>query len=247
MNHQSKIQLNIENLKTFWSACGMTTFTTPNNSTLHTSTSWPNRVWFDFEDDPTDADMICMFNQIEQVDEPFKAPFWHADNNHIHDTFVNNGYEIGMTQELMGMKINQDTFLECTLDLKDVRDEKSSELWASIAGDSFGYPIHSPVILGLVDLPGFHLSIAYDNDTPVGTGLLVQTANIAGIHMIGVPPAHRRKGYARQIMHGLLNRAAQMGCDSSTLQASAAGASLYLQLGYESHGPIHTYRKKQEK
>ena len=127
--------------------------------------------------------------------------------------------------------------------LRWVNNAESAGQWTRVASESFGYPIHEPVIAGLVGAPGVHLLLAEVDDTVVGTGLLLQTGQIAGVHMMGVPPVHRRNGYARQIMFGLLARAREFDCEYATLQASAAGEALYQQLGFKAQGAIRSYRR----
>ena len=87
--------------------------------------------------------------------------------------------------------------------------------------------------------------VAEVDEAVVGAGLLLQTDRIAGMHMVGVPPEHRRKGYARQIMFGLLTLARELGCECATLQASTAGEPLYRWLGFKAQGPIRSFRKSQ--
>ncbi|MBZ0257027.1 GNAT family N-acetyltransferase [bacterium] len=245
MNQNKLVANNIDNLIAFWAACGAETNTTPNGATLHISNNWPNRAWFAHQDQPTEPDVASLIQQAKQSDSQCKIPNWHPEDQCIHNTLIQADYKIGMTQELMAMPLAKLHDLpDCSLSLREVNNQQGAELWASVAGDSFGYYIHAPVIMGLIDLPGFELVIAYHNETPVGSGMILQTDNVAGIHMIGVPRAHRRKGYARQIMFGLLARAKQLECEFATLQASAAGEPLYRQLGFESQGPVHTYRKK---
>lgn len=245
MNQDKLLEWNINNLTTFWSACGVGMHETNSSSTLHISNNWPNRMWFAYRDKPNAHDIQYLLTQLANAAVDYKFPNWHVSGDDIQNALLTAGYEIGMTQELMAMKINPEKeYPKCNLSLKEVADKDSSSLWASVASESFGYYIHPPVIQGLIGLPGFKLVVAYDHDIAIGTGLLLQTESVAGIHMIGVPPSHRRKGYARHIMYGLLSRAQELLCEFTTLQASAAGEPLYHLLGYESQGSVHTYRKK---
>ena len=80
----------------------------------------------------------------------------------------------------------------------------------------------------------------------VATGLLNVTEcppkpyNISGrtgyICSIYTPPAHRHKGYARQIVGRLVQEARQMGLTRLDLTATDAGRPLYIELGF---GPCH--------
>ena len=100
------------------------------------------------------------------------------------------------------------------------------------------------MIQRLIGAPGFHLLVAQVDDTAVAAGMVLCTGTTAGLHMVGVPLAQRRKGYARQITFGLLARARELGCERATLQASAAGAALYRQLGFEAQGRLQSYGRR---
>lgn len=81
---------------------------------------------------------------------------------------------------------------------------------------------------------------------PAATGLLNVTEcppkpyNISGrtgyICSVYTRPAHRHKGYARQIVGGLMEEARRMGLTRLDLTATDAGQPLYVELGF---GPCH--------
>ena len=202
MNASKLIQQNIENLIAFWSACGVDKITTPNGCTLNASVNWPNRLWFDFEDRPTDVDVDFLIQHAEESSEPFKIPNWHAEDERMHEALLQYGYEIGMTQELMAAPLPPSTEeYTCQLSLRDVKNQKTSGLWSSIAGEAFGYYIHEPVISGLIGRPGFELAIAYDGETPVGNGIARSDGKHSGdsYHRRAARPSSKRLRAAHHV------------------------------------------------
>jgi GNAT superfamily N-acetyltransferase len=174
-----------------------------------------------------------------------KIPQWRESDRILSGVLDAAGFEVGLTQEMMVMPLDEVRApADTALHLEPVGDSRSVSEWTRIASESFGYYIHEPVVAGLVGARGCHLFIAHADGGAVGTGLLLQSDAVAGLHMVGVPPAHRRRGYARQIMFGLIALARELGCNQATLQASAAGGPLYGQLGFVPQGIIQTWSRK---
>ncbi len=244
MHQEELMQSNIENLIAFWAACGMKDSPLPGGRTLYHSVHWPRRMWFDYDHHPDRQDLEQALVKAEMVGEPMMIPQWHEADEVMGEVPGRAGFEVKMTQEAMVASLGaMEAQPVRAVDLRWVTNAESAGQWTRVASESFGYPIHEPVIAGLMGVPGFHLLLADVDDTVVGTGLLLQTGQTAGIHMMGVPPVHRRKGYARQIMFGLLALARELGCEHATLQASAAGKALYQQLGFKAQGSIRSYRR----
>jgi GrpB-like predicted nucleotidyltransferase (UPF0157 family)/GNAT superfamily N-acetyltransferase len=75
--------------------------------------------------------------------------------------------------------------------------------------------------------------VAYLNDVPVVTGILVMHANVAGIYYVATVPQQRNKGFGTAMMMYLMSLAKDRGYFIATLQASAEGFSLYERLGFK--------------
>ena len=229
---------NIENLIAFWTACGVRAREA--GAALTESAQWPRRLWFDYGYQPDRDDLEQL---VARADASSLIPQWHEQDEFMRTALLAAGFEVGLTQEAMVASPAQlANHPAGELALRSVADAESAGEWARIASESFGYPIDEPVVAGLIGLPGFQLVLAQDGDEIVGTGMLVETEGTAGLHMVGVPPAHRRRGYARQIMFGLFELVRELGSEVVTLQASAAGEHLYRQLGFEAQGAIASYR-----
>ncbi|MBP9842256.1 MAG: GNAT family N-acetyltransferase [Simkaniaceae bacterium] len=79
----------------------------------------------------------------------------------------------------------------------------------------------------------FSMHIAYLDNIPIVTGILVTHANVAGIYYIATIPEQRCKGFGTAMMYHLLGLAKEKGYFIATLQASAEGLSLYERLGFK--------------
>lgn len=77
------------------------------------------------------------------------------------------------------------------------------------------------------------MHVAYLDDVPIVTGVLITHANVAGIYYVATIPQHRNKGFATAMMKYLLNLAKARGYFIATLQASSDGFSLYERLGFK--------------
>jgi GNAT superfamily N-acetyltransferase len=105
--------------------------------------------------------------------------------------------------------------------------------WVATGSKAFGYSIDAKVIAPLLKCDDIQLLLAYDeNAEPVATGLLFKTADVVGIHQIGVPAGYQGKGYATQMMRFLIQSAEQWQASHVVLQASAAGKPVYKKLGF---------------
>ncbi len=77
------------------------------------------------------------------------------------------------------------------------------------------------------------MTIGYAEGVPVGIGILLLHANVAGLYYIATVPAEQKKGYGTAMMVHLLERAKARGFHRAVLQASTAGINLYQRLGFQ--------------
>lgn len=67
----------------------------------------------------------------------------------------------------------------------------------------------------------------------------------ASVWWVATLPAARGRGLASRLMHRALADARSHGCDFSSLQATKLGEPVYARLGYESHGALQMWEKRQ--
>ncbi len=113
-----------------------------------------------------------------------------------------------------------------------------AQQWATVFQEAFGYRIAAGQLLLLGEntdfYPGYHAGQA------VATGCLHYShgGRVAGMHFIGVPQQHRRKGYAGTQVRALLDYSKHRSAERSRLQASALGEHLYRPLDYGITGEL---------
>ncbi len=82
--------------------------------------------------------------------------------------------------------------------------------------------------------------VVKDNDTIVGFGAALDYGSFAYIGLMSVHPSVQKRGVGRLLMDTLLAWLAERGCQTVLLDASQAGAPLYLQYGFvEDDRTIH--------
>jgi len=146
-------------------------------------------------------------------------------------------------EEDVGMYLHLDNFaprqpdhslvFQHVISLPQLKD--FSQVIVSIGGDPEAFDkLYSkiPPIL-YHDGACLEMHLAYLNDTPVATGILLLHANVGGIYYVATVPEQRKKGYATAMMDHLIQRAKDRGYHLATLQASREGKDLYQRLGFQ--------------
>jgi GrpB-like predicted nucleotidyltransferase (UPF0157 family)/ribosomal protein S18 acetylase RimI-like enzyme len=153
----------------------------------------------------------------------------------------------GMYKELAGFCLSESS---SELNFQKVQSQKElqdfSDVIVSCGGSDQAYEkLYSkiPPILYL-NPPSFEMHIAYLNNQPVVTGIVVMHANVAGIYYVATSPNQRKKGFGTKMMEYLLMRAKDRGFNLATLQASAEGKTLYERLGFKKCCEIKEYAPK---
>jgi GNAT superfamily N-acetyltransferase len=238
------IQANIDNLTALWkqaslpfdgySEAGAFDYCEVQHS------EWPNRLWFNT--DITPELLTAAAAQIADRPVTFTLPYWdiyHSDGYTLLDTpaFEKKTEQIGMS-----LKLDQPFQQTIHLEHRRVADQAAAKLWSDLFKQAFGYYISEEILTRTCNDIEYY--IAWNNAQPVGTAILYNTANVAGIHAVGVIPEMRRKGFADDMMAFVLNRAIALHAEYATLQASAMGKGLYLKLGFKEEFSIKNYRFK---
>ena len=177
--------------------------------------------------------------KMQSGEAKLSVPYWDIYGSKSYTLLEKHGFSLKFEQIGMGLKLENKFNNSGTLKLKRVETKQEARLWSETFENSFGYLIH-PSLFDSMPL-ATNCFVAYQQDDPVGTGILHTTGLVTGIHSVGIVPEHRRKGYADEIMKQLLNKAIAGGSEYATLQASSMGKGLYLKLGFESQFAIRNY------
>lgn len=94
-------------------------------------------------------------------------------------------------------------------------------------------------------LESFDCLIARDeNGEPVAALATADQDGDCGVTLVGTDPAARGRGFAAALMCHAIAAAAQRGCTTTTLQATAMGRSLYARLGYRELGVFQLWEHR---
>lgn len=239
---KNSIRKNMDNLTSLWRTVGEQSQSHHLEKDFEWSdieySQWPNRLWFRKVGGPRDL------NQTKEVLE--------SANADVTISFMDIGQSIpdfegsGFTQvsELVGMSTRLEGKYEAEeVELLEVETKADTEHWSILFEQAFGYHI-SPRLL-FYNYPDTSFYRISKNGKMAGTVIVHFTDKVVGIHAMGVVPDFRREGLARQVMNNILYLAKQRGCELATLQASAMGKQLYVDLGFQEEFLLKNYRLKE--
>ena len=133
-------------------------------------------------------------------------------------------------------------------EVRPADDEAGAIAWAETAGVGFAMPPDSAGafvrVISLMRPPAeavWRRYITYWRGEPVATAALYVERGIAGIYYVGTVPSARRHGFASAATLRALADARTLGHRSAVLQASPAGAPVYLRLGFRQVSAIGLY------
>ena len=245
MNTEELNRLNIDNLTSLWRKMGINQDSEWNKNGLTVSATWPNRYWFDWN--ANIQQITSIVPGLHQLPAAAVVPVWTGAGKaatHLEVFLKDECFKVLFSQQAMYLDLHSYSLREIPEpNIHTVKAPADLETWVATASSAFGSAIDIAAIQAIVDLPEVKLLLLKDDDHAVGTALIYQTGAIIGVHLVGVPEPYRGNGFARIIMQQVIKHSIAMGGKYLTLQASAAGEPLYLQLGFESQFTIRNYKR----
>lgn len=144
---------------------------------------------------------------------------------------------------------NMDTLISLRMEVlshvfETERREMSSEQWDHLMQENIKYYKQQ------IDQQGHIACIAYINDQIIGCGGVCfyeempspdnHSGKCAYLMNIYTREAHRKRGYATQIVNWLIEQARQMGAEKIYLESTEQAKGMYQSVGFE---PMHGYMK----
>ncbi|WP_425076951.1 GNAT family N-acetyltransferase [Psychroserpens sp. S379A] len=203
------------------------------------NSEWPNRIWVNKKLTPE-----LMTSVISEMKANNQITFSHFNENKS-ETSLLEGSELQLKSLQYGMSLplNSKFIIERTLTLDRVDSLVKAKLWSRAFKEAFQYNISSQTIVKTCDAIAYYL--VKQEDTLVGTIILFGSNNTIGIHSLGIIPSQRKKGYAKEIMHHVLNMAIDKNYDLATLQASEMARQMYAKMGFSLDFMMENYILKQ--
>ncbi len=245
MNTEELKQLNVDNLTSLWRRMGINKNSEWNKKGLTVSEKWPNRYWFDW--DANIQQMNSIVPVLHQLPAQAVVPVWMGAGqvaNQLEMFLKDECFQVLFSQQAMYLDLQQQALPNLPeLNVIEAQSPTEIETWVATASAAFGYTIDVAAIAALVDVPEVKLLLLKEAEQAVATALVYQTGDVIGVHLVGVPDEYRGRGFARMIMQQVIKISIEMGGKYLTLQASAAGEPLYLQLGFERQFEIRNYKR----
>lgn len=238
------INANIFNVTNLWASVskpfnGYASDGTISYSRIRNS-EWPNKIWSNQVLTSETLENIKTLVKTSEITMRFiDFEYVNRTNNEL---IKSSGLE--HTSSLLGMHLKLTNHFEThsRVHVKMVTKTSEAKVWSAVFKQSFDYAISENVIIKNMDKIQFY--IAFDETKPIGAVKLHITKNIAGIYSLGVPKTFRGKGYAKEIMHFVLNNAMQQGATLATLQASKLGQGMYERMGFQKDFTMNSYKLK---
>jgi GNAT superfamily N-acetyltransferase len=242
-------RLNLSNLHSLWESVGEA------NDALEThrgfkkiyihGSSWPNRIWLteDESEDSTRSALEKASVHLSRKDEPVLLVLTEEQVASSSDWLKEQGLSLLFPQTGMVLELEAAPAAptEEVLEIVAVRTPEEASLWSQVASEAFGYRVDPTVVRNLAGVSEITLYLGFFPEGVAGTALLCTHRGVAGLHMAGTRPEHRRRGVARRMMHHLMGEARARGLQHATLQASTMGEPLYTELGFRKQFTLHNY------
>lgn len=201
------------------------------------NSDWPNRV-FDIQKGNAIPEEIKKLSRKNKLPEKVTIA---VPVDLIKDQ------DIVLVREQRNMALNMESVpqkLPVSANIKRVKTEKDSILFANVASKSFGYTVGPDVIYKMVKNSGSSRFFIYkEGDKGLGCGIIFFDSNEnAGLHMIGTIPEGRGKGIGKSMTIRLIFEAKEMNVKACVLQASSMGEPIYAKFGFKSYGKLKTYQ-----
>ncbi len=192
------------------------------------NSDWPNRLWFNQNENEKSLKKAIKIIRSSSINLSFS--YWDDFNSPINQLIEKSGFTKKSTQIGMSLKLNQKFQEQNRLSFQIVTEQDQAKLWANLYPQSFGYLITDKILIKTSREVQYYL--IYFENKPIGTAITIQTANIIGIHGVGIIPEMRKRGFAEEIMYIILNRAIDQKIEYATLQSSTMGKGIYLKMGF---------------
>lgn len=242
MNAQALNKANIDNLTRLWKNYGHRAV----SAGVYASLSWPHRCWVDWDADTRLRPGCDEF--FATLPAHSTIPIWEdawGDAQRLEQTLAECGFATAFEQTAMYLPLHgQAVAAQSCVVIERIQAPGDIQTWARICGLAFGYEIDVSVIFNIADNPNIRLYLAYCDGQAAATAMLYKTADIVGIHQVGVAPGQQGKGLAQSLMRYVIHVAAAWRGRYITLQASAAGERLYHRLGFKRQFIIRNYQRK---
>lgn len=155
--------------------------------------------------------------------------------------------EQGMALSLTAVAATQQLTWPTDFRIKAVQTPEDFQVWGQVLASVFD-PVDTEAIRFYTHMASYLPSerpaqwfLGYFQDEPVAIVSIMQAAGLGGLYDVVTKPAYQGRGFGRLMTQFAMARLHTLGAEVIGLQASAAGASLYQQLGFRPVGWFKVY------
>jgi ribosomal protein S18 acetylase RimI-like enzyme len=199
-------------------------------TTLRPERSLVNAVAYTEPDDVRLDELAAFFEPVEA---------WCVWVQPGHDALVETcqarGMAIDATPMLMAAELDA-----VDVEPRDVPAEITGGSWDEIGAindAAYGLPAeHFAPVMRRLSTDGYLLAVARRDGAALACAAVVVDQTNAEVVFVATLPEARRQGLAAECVRSALRDAAEDGCTTTTLEATAAGKPVYAAMGYRSFG-----------
>jgi ribosomal protein S18 acetylase RimI-like enzyme len=201
---------------------------------------WPNHV---MDINWKKGEEKTMLNSLlQKMKDKQIPPVWITRDLQKHKTIANLLLKAGFRPvnrwNGMGMEIDQREALPLNpkLEIKPITREQELITWLNLLNNNlFGEEKIKPETLApVLTNQNYRLSLAFFENKPVGTSLLFQENNIAGLYFLSVSRNARKKGIGSGLVAYEIQNMVDNKARTSVLHATKQAENIYKKAGYKS-------------
>lgn len=203
-----------------------------------------NRI-FAFEPYET-SELMDAVDWFTDRDDPFWVTAMEALREDIEDSFSDITYEQsetpqpGMARSLLSELPSPETDAA----IKVVTQASELAAWRTVAESVFDFSSETTRLItpvSVLDDEELQYFIGRVDDKPAACGILCMDESVAGVYVIGVDEAFRRRGIGKAMTWALLRAGQQGGAELGVLQSTEMGYPLYEQMGFETEVELRNF------
>lgn len=237
-------KVNIDNLTGLWEKMGLQQPSLFAIEELRASASWPNRCWFDWDVDTNHIPELE--TDIAKLSQKEIIPVWRGPGKNpglLEQLLKKNGFRVSFEQTAMYLEsASYSTAGVQAEHVEMIGSPQEIETWTAVASESFGYKIDTAVIRKVAVDRDVQLLQIRNEGQVAATAMLYRTADVIGVHQVGVAKKHQGKGIATTLMQHIISASNGWTGRYIVLQASAEARSLYSRLGFKQQFMIRNYQ-----
>ncbi|MEM9648132.1 MAG: GNAT family N-acetyltransferase, partial [Bacteroidota bacterium] len=168
------------------------------------------------------------------------------DSPILSKKLIRQGFQQTSIVTAMSLEVPEISFQEVQNEIIAVTNSQHTQEFADVASKAFGYTILDGTIGPLLNNNRFRLYLGKYDDFFASCGIVYfDSDGTAGIHMIGVPEAHRGLGLGKIMTQHLISIASKSKTTKVYLVASKMGERIYTKMGFKAYGSLLSFNTPQ--